>query len=167
MVVPKWAATRTQPIALDDVIRYLAGVVGVKETYGQVYEIGGSDRLTYVEMLQQAAEVINGRRVPIVTVPVLTPGLSAHWIRFVTDVDTTTAANLIHSMSTEVLQTDYSIRDIVPGEPLSYHGGGAPGRRGQRELTSPGGRSLPRGLCRSVEDERQHQQHASATRCSA
>ncbi|GAB3243548.1 NAD(P)H-binding protein [Nocardioides dilutus] len=120
MVVPKWAATRTQPIALDDVIRYLVGVVGVEKTYGQVYEIGGSDRLTYVEMLQQAAEVINGRRVPIVTVPVLTPGLSAHWIRFVTDVDTTTAANLIHSMSTEVLQTDHSIRDIVPGEPMSY-----------------------------------------------
>jgi uncharacterized protein YbjT (DUF2867 family) len=120
MVVPKWAATRTQPIGLDDVIRYLAGVVGVEKTYGQVYEIGGSDRLTYVEMLQQAAEVINGRRVPIVTVPVLTPGLSARWIRFVTDVDTTTAANLIHSMSTEVLQTDYSIQDIVPGEPMSY-----------------------------------------------
>jgi uncharacterized protein YbjT (DUF2867 family) len=120
MVVPRWAATRTQPIALDDVIRYLAGVVGVEKTYGQVYEIGGSDRLTYVEMLQQAAEVINGHRVPIVTVPVLTPGLSALWIRFVTDVDTTTAANLIDSMSTEVLQTDYSIRDIVPGEPMSY-----------------------------------------------
>ena len=120
MVVPKWAATRTQPVALDDVIRYLAGVVGVEKTYGQVYEIGGPDRLTYVEMLQQAAEVINGRRVPIVTVPVLTPGLSARWIRFVTDVDTTTAANLIDSMATEVLQTDYSIQDIVPGEPISY-----------------------------------------------
>lgn len=120
MVVPKWASTRTQPVALDDVIRYLAGVVGVETTYGQVYEIGGSDRLTYVEMLQQAAEVINGRRVPVVSVPVLTPGLSARWIRFVTDVDTTTAANLIDSMSTEVLQTDYSIRDVVPGEPMSY-----------------------------------------------
>ncbi len=120
MVVPKWAATRTQPIALDDVIRYLAGVVGVEKTYGQVYEIGGTDRLTYVEMLQQAAEVINGRRVPIVTVPVLTPRLSARWIRFVTDVDTTTATNLIDSMATEVLQTDYSIQDVVPGEPLSY-----------------------------------------------
>lgn len=120
MVVPKWASTRTQPIALEDVIRYLAGVVGVERTFGQVYEIGGSDRLTYVEMLQQASEVINGRRVPVVSVPVLTPGLSARWIRFVTDVDTTTAANLIDSMSTEVLQTDYSIQDVVPGEPMSY-----------------------------------------------
>jgi len=120
MVVPKWADTRTQPIALDDVIRYLAGVIGVEKTYGQIYEIGGADRLTYVQMLQQAAEVINGRRVPIVTVPVLTPRLSSHWIGFVTDVDVTTAGNLIESMSTEVLQTDYSIQDIVPGEPMTY-----------------------------------------------
>ena len=61
-------------------IRYLAGVIGVEKTFGQVYEIGGADRLTYVQMLQQAAEVINGRRVPIVTVPVLTPRLSSFWI---------------------------------------------------------------------------------------
>ena len=120
MVVPKWATTMTQPVALDDVVRYLAGVIGVERTYGQVYEIGGSDRLTYLDMLQQAAEVMNGRRVPILTVPLLTPGLSARWIRFVTDVDSTTATNLIDSMSTEVLQTDYSILDVVPGEPIPY-----------------------------------------------
>ena len=120
MVVPRWADTRTQPIAIDDVIRYLCGVIGVEKTFGQVYEIGGADRLTYVQMLQQAAEVINGRRVPIVTVPVLTPRLSSLWIGLVTNVDSTTAGNLIDSMSTEVLQTDYAIQDIVPGEPLSY-----------------------------------------------
>ena len=120
MVVPRWADTRTQPIGIDDVIRYLAGVLGVEKTFGQVYEIGGADRLTYVQMLQEAAEVINGRRVPIVTVPVLTPRLSSLWIGLVTNVDSTTASNLIDSMSTEVLQTDYAIADIVPGEPLTY-----------------------------------------------
>ncbi len=120
MVVPRWADTRTQPVAIDDVVRYLCGVIGVEKTFGQVYEIGGADRLTYVQMLQQAAEVINGRRVPIVTVPVLTPRLSSYWIRLVTNVDATTASNLIDSMSTEVLQTDYAIQDIVPGEPLTY-----------------------------------------------
>ena len=120
MVVPRWADTRTQPIAIDDVVRYLAGVIGVEKTFAEVYEIGGADRLTYVEMLQQAAEIINGRRVPIVTVPVLTPRLSSYWIGLVTNVDATTASNLIDSMSTEVLQTDYAIQDIVPGEPLTY-----------------------------------------------
>jgi hypothetical protein len=58
--------------------------------------------------------------VPILTVPVLTPSLSSHWISFVTDVDTTTGRNLIDSMGTEVIVTDYSIRDLVPGEPLTY-----------------------------------------------
>jgi hypothetical protein len=55
-----------------------------------------------------------------VTVPVLTPRLSSYWIGLVTNVDATTASNLIDSMSTEVLQTDYAIQDIVPGEPLTY-----------------------------------------------
>jgi uncharacterized protein YbjT (DUF2867 family) len=120
MVVPRWADTRTQPIAIDDVTRYLAGAIGVEKTYGQVFEIGGADQLTYVQMLQQAAEIINGRRVPIVTVPVLTPRLSSLWIGLVTNVDATTASNLIDSMSTEVLQTDYAIKDIVPGDPMTY-----------------------------------------------
>jgi uncharacterized protein YbjT (DUF2867 family) len=120
MVVPKWAGTRTQPIALDDVVRYLAGVVGREEAFGRAYEIGGADQLSYVEMLQQAAEVIQGRRVPIVTVPVLTAKLSSYWISFVTNVDVTTGRNLIDSMGTEVIVTDHAIRDLVPGEPLSY-----------------------------------------------
>lgn len=120
MVVPRWAATRTQPIALDDVVRYLAGVVGVEQAFGRTYEIGGPDQLSYVEMLQQAAEVIQGRRVPIVTVPVLTPKLSSYWISFVTNVDATTGRNLIDSMGTEVIVTDHAIRDLVPGEPITY-----------------------------------------------
>ncbi len=120
MVVPKWAGTRTQPIAVDDVVRYLAGVVGLEEAFDRVFEIGGPEQLSYVEMLQQAAEVIQGRKVPILTVPVLTPGLSSRWISFVTDVDTTTGRNLIDSMGTEVIVTDHSIRDLVPGEPLTY-----------------------------------------------
>ncbi len=120
MVVPKWVSTMTQPIAVDDVIRYLAGVIGKEEARGRVFEIGGADRLTYLEMLQVAAEVRGGHRVPIVQVPVLTPRLSSYWLALVTDVDTTTGRNLIDSMSTEVVVTDHSIRDVVPGEPLTY-----------------------------------------------
>jgi uncharacterized protein YbjT (DUF2867 family) len=120
MVVPKWVSTMTQPIAVDDVIRYLAGVIGKEEARGRVFEIGGADRLTYLEMLQVAAEVRGGHRVPIVQVPVLTPRLSSYWLALVTDVDTTTGRNLIDSMSTEVVVTDDSIREVVPGAPLTY-----------------------------------------------
>jgi uncharacterized protein YbjT (DUF2867 family) len=120
MVVPKWVSTRTQPIALDDVIRYLAGVVGDERAFGRVFEIGGPDRMTYLEMLQVASLMSSGRKVPIVRVPVLTPRLSSYWLSLVTDVDVTTGRNLIESMGTEVLVTDHSIREIVPGEPLTY-----------------------------------------------
>jgi uncharacterized protein YbjT (DUF2867 family) len=120
MVVPKWVNTLTQPISIDDVVRYLDGVIDNDDASGRVLEIGGPEQLTYLEMMQQAAEVMLGRRVPIVTVPVLTPSLSSHWIAFVTDVDTTTAKNLIDSMSTEVVVTSDAITALVPGEPISY-----------------------------------------------
>ena len=120
MVVPHWASTRTQPIGLDDVIRYLVGVGGNEQARGQVYEIGGPEQLTYVEMLQGASEQINGRRVPIKQVPVLTPGLSSRWLALITDVDVTTGRNLIDSMGVEVVVSDDSIRQVVPLELASY-----------------------------------------------
>jgi uncharacterized protein YbjT (DUF2867 family) len=120
MIVPKWADTRTQPIALDDIVRYLVGVCGREEAYGRVFEVGGPDQITYRDMLRIAAEVNTGSPVPIVPVPVLTPRLSSYWLALVTDVDITTARNLIDSMGTEVVVSEQSIRELVPGEPLSY-----------------------------------------------
>jgi uncharacterized protein YbjT (DUF2867 family) len=120
MVVPKWATTKTQPIAIDDVIRYLVGVAGREEALNRVFEIGGPDQLSYVDMLRIAAEVESGRKVPIVIVPVLTPRLSSYWLALVTDVDVTTGRNLIDSMGVEVVVTDRSIEQVVPGEPIGY-----------------------------------------------
>lgn len=120
MVVPRWASTRTQPVAVDDVIRYLVGVVDHPDARGRVFEIGGPEALTYRDMLVVAAEVASGRRVPIVPVPVLTPRLSSYWLALVTDVDVTTGRHLIDSMVTEVVVTDDSIREVVPGDPVPY-----------------------------------------------
>jgi uncharacterized protein YbjT (DUF2867 family) len=120
MVVPKWATTMTQPIALDDVIRYLVGVLGEDAALGQTYEIGGPDRLTYVDMLRLAAAEGRGRKVLILEVPVLTPKLSSYWLALVTDVDVTTGRNLIDSMGIEVVVREQRIREVVPGEPIGY-----------------------------------------------
>jgi uncharacterized protein YbjT (DUF2867 family) len=120
MLVPRWVDTRTQPIAVDDVIRYLVGVADEPRALGRVFEIGGPEQLTYLRMLEIASEVARGHRVPIVKVPVLTPRLSSYWLSLVTDVDVTTGRNLIDSMGTEVVVSDRSIEEIVPGEPLSY-----------------------------------------------
>ena len=120
MVVPKWATTKTQPIAVDDVIRYLVGVCGHEGALGGVFEIGGPDQLTYVDMLRVAADAGTGRTVRILEVPVLTPRLSSYWLALVTDVDVTTGRNLIDSMGIEVVVREQRIREIVPGEPIGY-----------------------------------------------
>lgn len=115
MVTPQWVRTRCQPIAVDDVVRYLTGVLDVDGTF----EIGGPDVLTYREMLQRVAR-IEGRRLPVVSVPLLTPRLSSRWLALVTDVDTATARHLIDSMTNEVVVRDTTVREVVPFEPLGY-----------------------------------------------
>jgi len=119
MVTPSWVTTRTQPIALRDVVRYLVGVLDNPEARGRVFEIGGPDVLRYLDMLKRAA-AIQGKRLPNVSVPLLTPRLSSAWLSLVTDVDLATARNLVDSMANEVIVRDHSIEKIVPGEPMGY-----------------------------------------------
>ena len=76
MITPRWVATRTQPIAVDDVVRYLLGVLARPEAAGRVFEAGGPEVLQYVTMLRRVA-AIQGRPLPILPVPLLTPRLSA------------------------------------------------------------------------------------------
>jgi uncharacterized protein YbjT (DUF2867 family) len=119
MLTPGWVNTRTQPIALLDVLRYLVGVLEPAEALGRTFEIGGPDVLRYVDMLQRAAAV-QGKKLPNVSVPLLTPSLSSMWLALVTDVDLVTARTLVDSMINEVIVTDRSIQDVVPGPTIGY-----------------------------------------------
>lgn len=119
MITPKWVDTRTQPIALPDIVRYLVGVLGEPRAIGRTFEVGGPDVLRYIDMLRRAA-AIKGKKLPRIKVPLLTPGLSSYWLAFVTDVDLKTARTLVDSMTTEVVVTDHSIHDVVPGATLGY-----------------------------------------------
>jgi uncharacterized protein YbjT (DUF2867 family) len=119
MVTPSWVNTRTQPIALPDVIRYLVGVLEPEEAKGRVFEIGGPEVLRYIDMLQRAAKV-QGKRLPNLSLPLLTPRLSSSWLTFVTDVDVETARNLVDSMTNEVIVKDHSIQNVVPGPTMGY-----------------------------------------------
>ena len=65
MITPRWVRTRTQPIALADVVRYLVGVLEVPDTIGRPFEIGGPDVLTYPEMMRRVA-AIKGRTMLVV-----------------------------------------------------------------------------------------------------
>lgn len=120
MVVPHWATTRTQPIALADIVTYLVGVLEPAAAAGRVFEVGGPDVLTYAEMMQRVSRIVRHRSLPMLTVPLLTPRLSSHWLSFVTDVDLQTARNLIDSMSNEVVVSQDAISAVVPHRCLGY-----------------------------------------------
>lgn len=119
MVTPRWVRTRTQPIAVADVVRYLVGVLDEPRAKGQVFEIGGPEVLQYASMLRRVAR-IKKRPLLIVPVPLLTPALSSRWLALVTDVDTQTGRSLVDSMTNEVVVRDDSITSIVPFETMGY-----------------------------------------------
>ncbi len=119
MVTPRWVRTRTQPIAVADVVRYLVEVLTAPVEGSRAFDVGGPDVLEYVEMLRRVA-AIEGRRVRVLPVPLLTPRLSSRWLSLVTDVDVQTGRSLIDSMSNEVVVRDDSIRALVPFRPMDY-----------------------------------------------
>lgn len=119
MITPRWVRTKTQPIAVADVVRYLVGVLDVPEAAGRAFDIGGPEVLEYLTMMRRVA-AIEGRRMVVVPVPLLTPQLSSRWLSLVTDVDTQTGRSLIDSMSNEVVVRDDAIRSLVPFEPMGY-----------------------------------------------
>jgi uncharacterized protein YbjT (DUF2867 family) len=119
MITPRWVATRTQPIAVDDVVTYLAGVLEPPEASGRVFEAGGPDVLQYSTMLRRAAEIENCPLL-LLPVPLLTPWLSSLWLTLVTSIDPATGRALIDSMTNEVVVHDNSIRNLIPIQPMSY-----------------------------------------------
>lgn len=112
MITPKWVLTKTQPIAIRDVIRFLTGVIGNEKTYNDSFDIGGPDVFTYKEMLHQYAKS-RGFKNWIVTVPIMTPKLSSYWLYFVTSTSYKLAINLVDSMKMEVIAKDQRLQDIL------------------------------------------------------
>jgi uncharacterized protein YbjT (DUF2867 family) len=119
MVTPRWVRTRTQPIAVDDVVTYLVGVLDRPEALGRVFDVGGPDVLEYSTLLRRVAQM-QRRPLLILPVPMLSPGLSARWLALVTDVDTRAGRSLVDSMANEVVVRDDGIRRLVPLEPMSF-----------------------------------------------
>lgn len=119
MVTPRWLNTKTQPIAIRNVLQYLSGVLGKTETYGNSYDIGGPDVLTYKQMLLQLAELRKLRRL-IITLPVMTPRLSSYWLYFVTATSYKLAVNLVNSMKVEVIAKPSNLNDMLGIQPMTY-----------------------------------------------
>lgn len=112
MITPRWVNTRCQPIAIDDVLAYLVGILDHPETAGDTYEIGGPDVLTYADILRQTASLM-GHSLWIIPVPVLTPRLSSYWVGLVTDVPAGVARPLIDGLRNPVVVTDDRLQELL------------------------------------------------------
>jgi uncharacterized protein YbjT (DUF2867 family) len=115
MILPRWAKTPTQPIALADVVRYLAGVCGNEEAVGQTYDIGGPDVMSYAEMISRISR-LKGKAPYLVEVPVLTPWLSALWIELVTPARADVARPLVEGLRNPTVAKDERIRELLSFE---------------------------------------------------
>ena len=120
MICPRWVFTRVQPIAIRNVLDYLAAALTVEASAGSVVEIGGADILTYGEMMMGYAAV-RGLRRWLIPVPVLTPRLSSYWVHWMTPVPATIARPLIQGLRNEVIVRDDSARRLFPEiTPMDY-----------------------------------------------
>ena len=138
MVMPSWVSTPTQPIALDDVGRYLAGVCGNAAALGQSFDVGGPEVMTYRQMIERIAR-LRGRRPRLIEVPVLTPQLSSLWLHLVTPVNASVARPLIEGLKNPTIAREERLRRLLPFELTPFdeaakqaltggvHGGGARG----------------------------------------
>ena len=119
MVTPRWARTKTQPVAIADAVRYLADIPGIEAAHGREIEIGGPDVTTYGGMMDAMARGLNINPRPRLGVPVLSPGLSSQWIGLVTPVDTGVARPLIGGMEVETIVKDPSGMALFDFEPMN------------------------------------------------
>lgn len=117
MLTPRWTANRTQPIAIADVLAYLRLARKVDASSDRTIEIGGPEIVTYAGMMDAMADAMGIRRPRRIAVPVLTPGLSSHWIGLVTPVDAGVARPLIEGLATDTVVTDPSGMALFDIEP--------------------------------------------------
>ena len=119
MVVPKWVDTRSQYIAIRDILAYLSKAIGKMELYNQSFDVFGPGVLTYKQMMIQFSEVRQFKRY-IYSVPVMTPKLSSYWLYFITATSYKLAISLVDSMKVEVIGRPSNINELLGVSPISY-----------------------------------------------
>lgn len=117
MITPTWVNTRIQPIAIRDVLRYLVGSADMPPDVSRRFDIGGPEVLTYLDLMQRFAAISGLPKRRVLKVPVLTPGLSSHWVGLITPVPASLARPLVESLRNTVVAGDTDIKEYVPDPP--------------------------------------------------
>ncbi len=117
---PHWTNNRCQPIGIRDVIKYLVGCLETPETAGRSFDIGGKDILTYREMMEELAKIINKKRL-FIPVPLSSIRLYSYILGLITSVPAPLVECLMDGLKSELICKDASIVSLIPFEPLSYN----------------------------------------------
>jgi len=112
MVCPRWVSVETQPVALADVLTALAGVCGEPAAFGQTFDLGGPEVMTYRTMLERTAR-LRGRHPILIEVPFLTPRLSSLWLHLVTPANVAVARPLVEGLRIPTVAHDDRIWELV------------------------------------------------------
>jgi len=155
MLLPKWARTPTQPLALRDVLALLEACVGNPETYGRVCEVGGPDVLTYRELIAATARAEGVKRL-LVDVPAFSPKLSNLWVSTMTGTPLELVAPLVDSLRYPMVAKDrwLQARLNLPGTPVAEALADAVAHRKERSprrAKGPARTARPTGPVRSVQ----------------
>ncbi len=116
MITPRWVRTRAQPIAIEDVLAYLAEAGTVEVEGSRVFEIGGPQPASYGQIMMEYARQRGLRRL-MIPVPVLTPRLSSLWLGLVTPVYARVGRKLIDSMRNETIVTNRDALEAFSVQP--------------------------------------------------
>jgi uncharacterized protein YbjT (DUF2867 family) len=112
MVCPRWVSVETQPVALADVLTALAGVCGEPAAYGQTFDLGGPEVMTYRTMLERTAH-LRGKHPILIEVPFLTPRLSSLWLHLVTPANVSVARPLVEGLRIPTVAHDERVWELV------------------------------------------------------
>jgi uncharacterized protein YbjT (DUF2867 family) len=112
MICPRWVSVETQPVALEDVVHALVAVAGRESTFGESYDVGGPEVMTYRAMMERTAR-LRGKRPVLIEVPFLTPRLSSLWLYLVTPVSARVARPLVEGLKIPTVARDERIWELV------------------------------------------------------
>ena len=119
MITPKWILTQSQPIAIRDVVQFLARVIGNQQCYNRTFDIGGPEILSYKDMMLQYAEMRKLKR-RIYTTSLISPKVSSYWLYFITSVSFKLAISLADSLKNDVVCNNNDLQKILGIQPITY-----------------------------------------------
>jgi len=119
LLIPRWVVSRTQPIAIEDVLAYLLAALDLQLKESCLFQIGGPDRVAYADLMREYARQAGLRRA-VIRVPLATPRISGLWLSIVTPVYASIGRELIESLRNDTLVGDGSARELLPIRPRGF-----------------------------------------------